>query len=251
MDITEINDNIHRHPWESSRADFILSVLKTNKDLVPNASVLDIGCGDLYFSYRLKERTPSLEIDAVDLAFDDDEIRHQGIQKIKHMEKVLHKKYDVIFAMDVLEHVENDEAMLNQLIALLKPNGILFITVPAFQFLYSYHDLLLKHLRRYHRGHLQYLINDMDAIKIRESFYFFHLLIYLRMTEKLLQFFFNLNPKKKHSNEINAWMHPERHPLTKSLGTILTMDARICRYLAGFGIRLPGLSLATVIQKKA
>jgi SAM-dependent methyltransferase len=251
MDFTEINDNIHRHPWETSRADFILSVLKTNKELAPNASVLDIGCGDLYFSYRLKDLTPSLEIDAVDLAFDDDEIRHQGIQKIKHLEKVLHKQYDVIFAMDVLEHVEHDETMLNQLIALLKPNGVLFITVPAFQFLYSYHDLRLKHLRRYHRGHLQYLINDTDSIMILESFYFFHLLIYMRMAEKIMQFLFNLNPKKNHSNEVNAWKHPETHPLTKSLGTILTLDARICRFLARFGIRFPGLSLGTVIQKKS
>jgi len=250
MDLSEVTSNPNRHPWEMSRAEFVLKLLEDNIALNENSKLLDIGCGDLYFSLKARARN-AIEIDAVDLAFDDDETRFKGIQKIKHLDTVMNKQYDIICAMDVLEHVDNDEALLNRLIKMLKPDGILVITVPAFQFLYSYHDLRLKHLRRYHRGHLSYLIEDPSSISIVESFYFFHLLIYVRMAEKFIQFFLNLNPKKRHSNAVNAWKHPEAHPLTRSLGTILTTDAKICRMLAKIGIRLPGLSLATVIRKKA
>jgi hypothetical protein len=85
------------------------------------------------------------------------------------------------------------------------------------------------------------------------SFAKIHDLIYRcnRAYNAFIQFFLNLNPKKNHSNAVNAWKHPEAHPLTRSLGTILTTDAKICRMLAKIGIRLPGLSLATVIRKKA
>ncbi len=248
MDLTEVTNNQFRHPWETSRADFIMEILNQMPPFDHPMRMLDIGCGDLFFSLRMKERN-NIEIDAVDLAFDDEEVRYQGIQKIKHLDKVMHQKYELICALDVLEHVENDEGLLNRLIDMLKPGGILMITVPAFQILYSYHDLRLKHLRRYHRGHLSYLIHQPDSITIRESFYFFHLLVYARFAEKMIQFFLNLNPKKKHSNQVNSWKYAEAHPLTRSLGLSLSIDAKICRALAKIGIRLPGLSLCTVIQK--
>lgn len=248
MDLTEVNDNLNRHPWETSRANFILGVLDQNVDFMKPIRMLDIGCGDLFFSLRMKEKK-NIEIDAVDLAFDDEEVRYHGIQKIKHLDKVMHKKYDLICALDVLEHVENDEGLLNRLIDMLKPDGTLIITVPAFQILYSYHDLRLKHLRRYHRGHLNYLIDHPERINILESFYFYHLLVYARFAEKFLQFFLNLNPKKKHSNEVNAWKYPESHPLTRLLSMLLSLDALACRALAKWNIRLPGLSLCMVIRK--
>jgi len=57
--------------------------------------------------------------------------------------------YDVICAMDFLEHVENDKQAFLWMVEHLNHNGILFLTVPAYQFLFSYHDVAACHYRRY------------------------------------------------------------------------------------------------------
>jgi len=252
MDLSEVTQNPHRHPWEMSRTDFLLKVLDGKVNLSRDSSLLDIGAGDLYFSIKAHGQT-WINIDAVDNAFDEEESRHEGIRKVKHLDQVLGKKYDVICAMDVLEHIENDQVFLNVLLGMLKPGGVLLLTVPAFQFLFSLHDLHLKHFRRYHRGHVAYLIDDPKRVTILESFYFFHSLLYVRILEKLGQFFFNLVPQKKNSKSIHQsvsnWKFSERHPITRSLGIVLSIDATICRALAKMGFRLPGLSLCMVIQK--
>src|SRR5258706_11612240 len=57
--------------------------------------------------------------------------------------------------MDVLEHVEQDAASLKALRAHLKPSGALFITVPAFPFMWSHHDVAHHHFRRYRASSLR------------------------------------------------------------------------------------------------
>ena len=59
--------------------------------------------------------------------------------------------FDVITLLDVLEHVRDDEASLCTLHALLVPGGRLVITVPAFPMLWSSHDVVNEHFRRYRR----------------------------------------------------------------------------------------------------
>lgn len=50
---------------------------------------------------------------------------------------------------DVLEHIEDEATVLHQVHTLLKPAGRLFLTVPAYQFLYSVDDVVAGHFRRY------------------------------------------------------------------------------------------------------
>jgi SAM-dependent methyltransferase len=56
---------------------------------------------------------------------------------------------DVVLLLDVLEHLDDDAAALREARALLRPGGALVITVPAYQWLWSDHDVLLQHRRRY------------------------------------------------------------------------------------------------------
>ena len=62
--------------------------------------------------------------------------------------------FDLIFMTDVLEHVEEDELSLRNLYACLNPGGFILVTVPAFQVLWSRHDELHHHWRRYTRERL-------------------------------------------------------------------------------------------------
>jgi ubiquinone/menaquinone biosynthesis C-methylase UbiE len=56
---------------------------------------------------------------------------------------------DVIIALNVLEHIRDDEVALNQIYRILKPGGYAIIEVPANQDLYDFFDEQLKHFRRY------------------------------------------------------------------------------------------------------
>ena len=61
----------------------------------------------------------------------------------------LEETYDVVVAMDVVEHIEDDREALNWMADRLEPGGVLFTTVPAYQWLFSEHDVALHHFRRY------------------------------------------------------------------------------------------------------
>lgn len=254
MDLSEVSQNINRHPWEMSRADFLMSTIDGHARLGRQSELLDVGAGDLFFSQRIHDRT-HVRIDAVDSAFDDLESRNEAIRKIKHLQNVLNKRYDAICAMDVLEHVENDREFMNLLLGLLKPGATLMITVPAYQFLFSQHDTNLRHFRRYRINQVEKLIDHPEQFEIREKFYFFHSLFYVRCLEKVIQLTKKAiagfrSPQSKEIKSINHWNFTEHHPLTRSLGGVLGLDAFTCRMLSRIGIRLPGLSLCLVIQKR-
>jgi ubiquinone/menaquinone biosynthesis C-methylase UbiE len=59
------------------------------------------------------------------------------------------ESFDVVLAMDVLEHVDDDIEVLKELFRVSKKNGILITHVPAFMFLWSDHDIAVSHKRRY------------------------------------------------------------------------------------------------------
>jgi SAM-dependent methyltransferase len=63
-------------------------------------------------------------------------------------------QFDLISAMEVIEHVEDDGALLADIKRVLKPGGLLYVTVPAFQFLWGPADVFAHHYRRYDRGAL-------------------------------------------------------------------------------------------------
>jgi SAM-dependent methyltransferase len=62
--------------------------------------------------------------------------------------------FDLVLALDVIEHMDEDISAVRELNRVLKPGGRLIIAVPAFQFLWTSHDLAVHHKRRYTRSGL-------------------------------------------------------------------------------------------------
>ncbi|HWG43474.1 MAG TPA: class I SAM-dependent methyltransferase [Gemmataceae bacterium] len=80
--------------------------------------------------------------------------------------------FDCVVATDVLEHIDDDVTAFEKLVRLVKPDGIILITVPAGQWLFGFHDEALGHYRRYSRGQLRKLVSPLCRIEALRYFGF-------------------------------------------------------------------------------
>jgi SAM-dependent methyltransferase len=78
--------------------------------------------------------------------------------------------FDTIILIHVMEHIDEDKKAISHLYSLLKPGGKILIQVPALEFLYSIHDKMLGHFRRYNKYNFKEMV-DQDIYKIEKLFY--------------------------------------------------------------------------------
>ena len=82
--------------------------------------------------------------------------------------------FDLVIASDVIEHIKNDDEILKFLSKILKPEGYILITVPAYNFLYTERDKFLGHFRRYNKKMLKSRVEKYFHT-IKSSYYNFFL----------------------------------------------------------------------------
>ena len=142
------------HWWWRSRERFIIDVL-SRLTLPKAARILDVGCGDgLFF--------PSLErFGTVDGLEADPSLLNESTYRPRIQVGRLDRSfqpgpnYDLLVILDVLEHIDDDLEALRAAHQALKPGGRILITVPALDWLWSRHDQVNQHFRRYDRAQLQ------------------------------------------------------------------------------------------------
>jgi hypothetical protein len=250
MDLVEIKvhqssaDN--RHPWENARFDFFIMKMGKLINFLDPIVIMDVGCGDAYFIATLKRRYSNIECIGVDINFTED-IKHTLHERYNDVQislyssveeaKSKHAKINLILLMDVIEHIEDDITFLNKEIlpVMQSDDAYTFITVPAYQALFTKHDVFLGHYRRYNNALLKKNVTAAN-IQYTEAGYFFASLIGLRMLEKLMDF---INPKRN-AEGIANW---EGSPfITKLVTNTLIFDYKISNFLQKIGIKMPGLS---------
>lgn len=74
--------------------------------------------------------------------------------------------FDAAVSFDVFEHIEDDRKAIGEIRRVLKENGALIFTVPAFQSLFSSHDKALQHQRRYNKKEIKRLLSPFSDLKI-------------------------------------------------------------------------------------
>lgn len=121
------------------------------------------------------------------------------------------EKYDTIFLLNVLEHIQDDKEAINNCTGLLKPGGKLIVLTPAFSFLYASLDKELGHYRRYTLNSLKKIFR-MNHLNIQKCFYFNSLGIIAWLYAKILRL------KSIPSGEMN--MFNRLVPISKFLDTI-------------------------------
>jgi hypothetical protein len=143
--------------------------------------------------------------------------------------------------MDVLEHIENENIFLSQVLTLLKDGGQIIITVPAFEILFSNHDVKLKHFRRYNIKSLKKLL-EHNQIIIENYFYFYSILFFIRLLSKI--------SKKIHFKGVGDWKYSNKSPITKIIKGLLNLDFSINLFFAKYKINFVGLSVCAICRKK-
>jgi 2-polyprenyl-3-methyl-5-hydroxy-6-metoxy-1,4-benzoquinol methylase len=113
-------------------------------------SILDIGCGDGLFFDRLQRFG---EVEGIESSQDhlDPSGPHRSKITVAPFDAGFKstKQYDLILMLDVLEHLSLPEEAIRHSLSLLKRNGLLLVTVPAFRLLWTKHDDLNQHRTRF------------------------------------------------------------------------------------------------------
>jgi SAM-dependent methyltransferase len=117
-------------------------------------SFLEIGCGTGFVISAVAKRFPEARLSGSEyleegLVYARQRVPGAGFKQMDARHIPYESELDAIGAFDVLEHIEEDEAVLQQICKALKPGGIVFITVPQHRWLWSAVDEYACHVRRY------------------------------------------------------------------------------------------------------
>jgi|SRR3989344_635328 len=168
-----LNERISYNWYTVSRRILIKKLIKRVKIKFENP--LDVGCNVGQNSFLLKELSKRNKVTGID--FMDEAVRickEKGIEcykaDIEKKETLPRGKFDFILASDILEHTENDDNAVKNLIDLLEKNGYLFIVVPIFNFLWGDIDYSSHHKRRYTKSSIKRLLEKNNLKIIYENY---------------------------------------------------------------------------------
>jgi len=239
------------HPWEHARSRVIFDILKPYiKHHSLSLNVLDIGCGDLFFLDQFCRQFAPYHpaAAAIDTAFDDTLIaflkkKHQDlpIDICKNFQNLKFNDghVDIIFLLDVIEHIENSQDFLEFLLrqAYIDKNTLFVITVPAFNNLFFKHDQWLGHYRRYSQEELKRTVEDAGFQYIKGGYFFFTLLL-ARFIQKHMDTL--LIKKDDNMKGIGDWHHGKIFSFLCEM--FLLGDYHTAKLFLSMGITIPGLS---------
>jgi SAM-dependent methyltransferase len=176
-----------RHWWYCARRDVVEALIRRVIRPPEGAAILEIGCGT---GHNFAMLSKFGHVDALEL---DDEARVISEKRLgrsimrsplPELTGVPQRHYDMIGAFDVIEHIDDDEAAVASIAQRLKPAGKFVMTVPAHQWMWSAHDTVNHHKRRYSKASLRKLI-DNSPLRLEALGYFNSLLFPVAVAERM------------------------------------------------------------------
>lgn len=228
-----------KHWWFVTKKEIVLDVISRYLRKSSDIKVLDIGCGSGLMLNALEEVGQTFGMDMSDDAINfSKEIFNGKVERGFLPDQIPYEEnfFDLITALDVIEHVDQDVDSLKAIRAHLVVDGKAVITVPAYMFLWSKFDELNEHKRRYTLTEL----NDklVQAGFTVEKISYFNTLLFpvvfiVRMLNNVL--------KRDGSSDVDMPSSPLNLILMKIFG--------IEKYLLKF-LNLPfGVSILAVVRK--
>lgn len=187
---------------------------------------LDVGCGTGAMSVRMARWGKVVSADFSPLAL---QFSHR--RGLKHLVGADAMKlpfrsdsFDALIALDILEHLSDDRAAMCEFHRVLKPGGYAFALVPAYQHLWSEHDVALMHHRRYIRKELseRFAAAGFELQKVSHTMTLFYPLVALQR---------RLNASKPPHDPPQAAMPLFPSPVNAALTQIVSAENTLARNL--------------------
>lgn len=238
MDLKELASGVDpsKHWYYRSKALLLSGLADHSID-----SVADVGAGSMYFSREIARRSEVHTIWAIDSNYSEE---HR--EKIGHSEIVaLRTPIEATFKtplwmfMDVIEHVEDSHEFLRQYVDPVASGTRFFVTVPAFQFMWSQHDEYLGHFRRYSKSSLVELLESVGLRVERVGYYYCSLFPLAWMQRKI----FHPTIRKSKNSSL---MTNQSRLLNTIFYKVMKLEFMIFR---GYS-RLPGLTVVCTAIKR-
>ncbi|HMJ32356.1 MAG TPA: class I SAM-dependent methyltransferase [Baekduia sp.] len=229
-----------RHWWYRGRR----RVLRAELDrlpLAPDPRLLDAGCGS---GRTLDELARYGRVSGIDLSPEAVAAAHRrGHRDVRvgHVERLPFPDatFDVVTCLDVVEHTPDDRATLAELRRVARPGGLLLVTVPAYQALWSWHDEVNLHYRRYDSSSLRAAARAAGWDVVGDT-HFNSLLLGPAAAVRVAQ-----RRRRRHT-------HSDLDLTPLRLNGVLELPLRLEARLLASGTRLPaGLSLLAVLRRPA
>ena len=229
--------------WFVGKQYLISSILRRfNPNRQPAGRVLDIGCGTGIILKLLKGFGAPFGIESSSDAIVF--LKKRDLKNIVQSDagRSIPFKTDtfsVITCLDVLEHLDHDLPLIKEMFRVCKPGGHVLITIPVFNFIWSYHDTALHHKRRYTKQQILARIRGLEWAVRKCSYYntlfFFPMLATRILKRRLLK---NRLARSDFFIRLPAW-------LNQAMSLLFISEISLLRYL-----NLPfGVSLVLALQK--
>ena len=233
------------HWWYRSRRTIVDAALD-GLELPPSARILDVGCGSGRMLDELAHRGAVTGIDIRPEAIAATRARGHADAYVGRAEQsgLASDDYDLVTAFDVVEHTADDRQTLAELLRVTRPDGALLVTVPAYQALWSHHDVVNEHYRRYTSRSLA-ASATVAGWRVAHSTYFFSYLLGPAAAMRKLE---RLRSRDAHDLGSDLDYLPSRSLLARMLEAPSLAEAAIIRA----GRRIPaGLSLLMILRPLA
>jgi SAM-dependent methyltransferase len=228
-----------RHWWYRGRRTVIENVIAGMR-LPARARILDAGCGSGRNMVELIRHgtVTGIELSPTSVALARERDVGEVIEGSVLDMPFSADSFDLAASLDVIEHLEDDLAALRELRRTVAPGGSLLVTVPAYPWLWSGHDEINHHYRRYTRRSLQCVAEQAGWEQVRTT-YFNSLLLPAAIILRVLDRF----SRKTTESSLDLWVPP--NPLNWLLERPLGLEAALIAH----GGRIPaGLSLLAVFR---
>lgn len=174
-----------RHWWHRQKRRVIHDLIK--RYCSPVGRALDVGCGAGKLLWELQRL--GWQTEGVDTVLSQGRKRGLKLKKANLQTQPLPypvNYFDLVVCLDTLEHMSDDKRLVSEMARVAKTKAIIIISVPAYQWLFSYWDKMLGHFRRYDKKQLLRAI-PRRQLKLKFISYYFSFLLLPAITIRIIK----------------------------------------------------------------
>lgn len=195
------------HWFFKSRNDIIMNLIEgtISDSNMKNVSILNIGVATGYTSVLLKEMgsITSIEFDEDCFNFTKEIEKDINLQRGSILDLDFDdNSFDIVCAFDVVEHVKEDNIAIKEMERVCKNDGHIFATVPAFMSLWSQHDVINHHFKRYRQKQFNQLFSNPQNVTYTTyfNFWLFLPILFIRTIKNIFSSTKVQNPENAESD---------------------------------------------------